>query len=273
MPCYSPWTQNQGGWQRPLACGQCRGCRLEKSRQDAIRCVHEAKMHEHNCFVTLTLAQDQESLDHRQWVLFAKRLRAKHGPFRFFMSGEYGEQNLRPHYHACIFGLDFQDKKYFGKSPGGAKLYESDELTQIWQLGYTTLGQVTFQSAAYVARYIMKKITGDPASAHYGDRIPEYCRMSNGGRAGTRGIGYTWFEKYGKSDVLPDGQVLVNGVKSSPPRYYRKLLREKYPLSYKPSQLKHAQLQRDAVRDSGPQRLESKEKIMNARLAQLKRKL
>lgn len=37
-----------------LPCGQCIGCRLERSRQWAIRCAHEASLYEENCFITLT---------------------------------------------------------------------------------------------------------------------------------------------------------------------------------------------------------------------------
>lgn len=230
-------------------------------------------MHADNCFVTLTLSEDQYSLDHRQWQLFAKRARRKLGPFRFYMAGEYGEQNLRPHYHACMFGVDFPDRVYFGKSPGGAKLYTSSLLDSLWQLGYTSVGSVTFESAAYVARYVMKKITGDAADAHYAGREPEYCRSSTGGRSGRRGIGYPWFERYGKTDVLRDGNVLVNGVRAAAPKYYRKLLRERFPLSYLPVQMHQAQAQRDAVADAGPGRLEAKAKVLDARLGLLKRKL
>lgn len=238
-----------------------------------MRCVHEAKLHERNCFVTLTLAEHQVSLDHRQWVLFAKRARRKLGPFRFFMAGEYGELNARPHYHACLFGVDFDDKVSHGRSPGGAKLYTSETLTALWGLGWTSLGEVTFQSAAYVARYVMKKITGGSADAHYQGRVPEYCRCSTGGRSGLRGLGYGWFDRYGGSDVAPTGSVLVNGVRSSPPRYYRKLLREKFPLSYRLSQYDQA-VKRDALeRDDAPDRLEAKAKVLDARLGLLKRKL
>lgn len=232
-------------------------------------------MHADNCFVTLTLREPQVSLDHRQWVLFAKRARRKLGPFRFFMAGEYGEQNARPHYHACLFGVDFADRVYAGRSPGGAKLYSSATLEALWGLGYTSVGEVTFQSAAYVARYVMKKITGAAAAEHYGERVPEYCRSSTGGRSGKRGIGFSWFEAYAASDVLRDGNVLVNGVRGAAPRYYRKLLRERFPLSYLPAQQDHAQAQRLAVTsgEQDPVRLEAKAKVLDARLGLLKRKL
>ena len=102
--------------QLDLPCGQCVGCRLERSRQWAMRCLHEAKMHDRNCFVTLTYNNDNvpadRSLNYRDFQLFMKRLRFhfRGVPIRFYMCGEYGEDFGRPHFHACLFGLDFPDK-------------------------------------------------------------------------------------------------------------------------------------------------------------------
>jgi len=237
--------------------------------------MHEAKLHKRNCFVTLTLREPQESLDHSQWQLFAKRVRRKMGPFRFYMAGEYGEERGRPHFHALLFGLDFDDKEYLGKSPGGSKLFVSDSLSELWGLGHTSIGDVTFESAAYVARYVMKKVTGDAAAEHYGARVPEYCRCSTGGRSGLRGIGFGWFEKFGKSDVVPDGSVLINGVRAAAPRYYRKLMREKYPLTYRGVQFAHevARAARERKDFSDNSRLKAKALVTDARMGMLKRKI
>lgn len=237
--------------------------------------MHEAKMHERNCFVTLTLREHQESLDHSQWQKFAKRARRKLGPFRFFMAGEYGEELGRPHYHACLFGVDFADAVYQARSPGGAKLYSSATLEALWGLGFTSVGEVTFESAAYVARYVMKKVTGAPAEDHYHGRVSEYSRCSTGGRSGLRGLGFGWFQRFGQSDVLPSGNVLVNGQRCAAPRYYRKLLRECYPLTYRGVQVAH-ELERDERerRDfSDNNRLRAKAAVTDARLGMLKRKI
>ncbi len=149
-----------------IPCGQCIGCRLDKSKQWAIRCVHEASLYDNNSFITLTyntehLPEDR-SLEVRVFQLFMKRLRKRFGTkIRFYACGEYGDQNGRPHYHACLFNHDFQDKKLWkrGKDPS-LDLYRSADLEKLWPYGYSSIGEVTFQSAAYVARYIMKKITG-----------------------------------------------------------------------------------------------------------------
>jgi hypothetical protein len=221
-----------------LPCGQCVGCRLNYSRQWAIRLVHENQMHDHSCFITLTFSPEElnkrgnpDSLDVRDFQLFMKRLRKKHPEktIRFFHCGEYGEKNQRPHYHALIYNHDFSDRKLF-KERKNIKLYTSKELEQLWPYGFSTIGDVTFQSAAYVARYIMKKQKGDTAKQHYSniDTLtgevttiePEYCTMSR-----KPGIGYNWFKKY-KTDVYPRDVCIINNHEVKPPRYYDTLLTE-----------------------------------------------
>jgi hypothetical protein len=195
-------------------------------------------MHKNNCFITLTFSpealaarKNPQSLDMREFQLFMKRLRKKYGQgIRFFHCGEYGEKNKRPHYHALIFGHDFKDKQLWNQK-NGTKLYISDELKQLWPHGFSTIGEVTFESAAYCARYVLKKVTGDAAADHYTYTDPEtgevininseYCTMSR-----KPGIGYNWLQKY-KSDVYPHDYVVIRDkIKVKPPRYYDSLLSE-----------------------------------------------
>lgn len=207
-----------------LPCGQCVGCRLERSRQWAVRCVHEASLYDKNCFLTLTYNQEhlpQDGslhLDHFQ--LFMKRLRKKFGSgIRFFHCGEYGEKFVRPHYHALLFNHDFDDKRFFSERNGN-KIFTSDILSSLWTNGFSVIGDVTFDSAAYVARYVLKKVTGAAAVDHYGSRKPEYITMSR-----RPGIGKGWFDKF-KSDVYPRDSVVVRGHVTRPPRFYDNLFQK-----------------------------------------------
>lgn len=249
MPCYHPLkgyrsrTVNPSG-KRSLTfspqdgfldlpvevqCGQCIGCRLERSRQWAVRCMHEASLHGDNAFITLTYADEHlpiaGSLDKKAFPKFMKRLRRKIGEekVRYFHCGEYGDTTQRPHYHACLFGYDFTDKRRWSVR-NGLPVWRSDTLEDLWKFGNSEIGTVTFESAAYVARYIMKKVTGRPAEEHYRivdeatgevfDRIPEYTTMSR-----RPGIGKKWFDKY-HDEVYPSDQVIVRGRAMKPPRYY-----------------------------------------------------
>ena len=203
-----------------IPCGQCIGCRLERSRQWAIRCVHEASLWPHNSFVTLTYNNynlpAKGTLVKRDVQLFLKRLR-KHfcdQKIRFYMCGEYGEKLQRPHYHLILFNLQFPDKKLF-KFNRGYPLYTSDTLSRLWPFGFHTIGDVTFETCAYTARYILKKVNGDLASDHYQGRLPEYTCMSR-----KPGIAHDWYETW-KDDVYPHDYVIIrDGIKCRPPRYY-----------------------------------------------------
>ena len=154
-----------------LPCGQCIGCRLERSRQWATRCMHEAQLHEENMFLTLTYDDEHlpRSISKREMQLFLKRLR-KSLPSKkisYVYCGEYGDKTQRPHYHALIFGHRFDDCKIHSKTKNGQYLYTSEKLQNLWQKGHCLIGSVTFESAAYVARYCLKKITGKNADKAY----------------------------------------------------------------------------------------------------------
>lgn len=254
-----------------LPCGQCIGCRLERSRQWAIRCVHEASLFERNCFITLTYADvpADGSLSIRTFQLFMKRLRKRFSSerIRFFHCGEYGEKFGRPHYHACLFNFDFSDKVLW-KEKNGNRLFTSKILEKVWGHGYCVIGEVTFDSAAYVARYIMKKVTGRKAAAHYGGRKPEYISMSR-----RPGIGRAWFDRF-KSDVFPDDFVVVRGKKLRAPKFYDGLYELEHPEVFKALKEKRiAKAKECGWWERQSVRLRIKEVVKLAQIRSLKRDL
>lgn len=264
-----------------IPCGQCVGCRLERSRQWAIRCMHEAQLYEHNSFVTLTYSDEflpfAGSLCLRDFQLFMKRLRFKFGAgIRFYHCGEYGEQTSRPHYHAILFNLEFPDKKFLCER-NGFPVWTSDILSELWGNGLTEIGTVTFESAAYVARYIMKKVTGEMAEDHYSrldvdtgeihSIAPEYTTMSR-----RPGIGSEWLSRF-KNDVYPSDEVIVNGHPVRPPKFYDTIYERSDPDQY--SKLKRSRIlrSRDFVDNNTPERLSVREKVQLSKLSRLPRNL
>lgn len=216
--------------------------------------MHEASLHKHNCFITLTYNNDYLPPDgslsypkydlrknkHGDWKKtqiessdfqkFMKKLRKKFHPtqIRFFHAGEYGERLGRPHYHAILFGFDFGDKWKWRKNFEGDQIYRSEILESIWYKGFSEIGDVTLKSAAYVARYVTKKINGDLATEHYcevdhetgeilAEKKPEYCTMSR-----RPGIAKNWFDKY-KDDLYPKDSIHHNGERYTVPKYYDSL--------------------------------------------------
>lgn len=274
-----------------IPCGQCVGCRLERSRQWAARCVHEASLHNNNCFITLTFDEDHLlsrehpfSLEVRDFQLFMKRLRKKFGNgIRFYQCGEYGDRYGRPHYHACIFNFDFPDRVLW-KQSNGIPLYTSESLSKLWPFGYSSVGDVTFESAAYVARYIMKKLSGFKAAEvhdvfdsvtetvysktfyEYVDfltgetymRRPEYTTMSR-----RPGIASGWFDKWAMVDTYPNDFVVLRGRKMLPPKFYDSKLPEDMLKELKANRIAKAL---EFVEDQSPGRLIVREKCAAAKL-------
>jgi hypothetical protein len=235
MPCFAPidaWSKHGGGvtfklreafgteryFQLSLPCGRCIGCRVMKARTWAMRCVHEAKCHESNAFITLTYAPENcpPELRKRDLQLFLKRLRKLSArSFRYFAVGEYGSKYSRPHYHAILFGFDFQDRQLHGGSPEHP-IYRSALLEKAWPHGFSTVGSVTPASAQYVAQYTVKKLNGD-AAARYNGRQPEFALMSL-----KPGIGALWIDRYHSSIFPRDFVVVEGGRRASVPQYYLK---------------------------------------------------
>lgn len=195
----------------------------------------------------------------------------------YYMAGEYGTKNRRPHFHACLFNYQFTDKKYIQTTKSKSKIYSSNLLTKLWGNGYTSIGDVTLESAAYIARYIINKQTGRNAWQHYQhidpdtgeitELLPEYNRMSL-----KTPIGKKWFEKY-HADVYPHGVMHTRTGQMPPPRYYDKLFEELDKGSYEEMKRAREEHARQYLPDNTPQRLAAKERVQRAQLNQLLRKI
>lgn len=265
-----------------IPCGHCHGCLQERAKQWATRCMHEAQMHERNSFITLTYRTEELvrlphgcCLDYRDFQLFMRRVRKRHAGVSFYMCGEYGEQYSRPHFHACMFGLDFDDRVLFRTTESGAKLFTSKALEELWPHGHSSVGDLTWESAGYVARYCTTKVTGPAAAEHYRrvspltgevfDLVPEFSRMSL-----NPAIGKRWFERY-YADVYPHDYVVVNGMKQKPPRAYDKWLTVLDPEKFEFIELGRSGRARDRLGDSTPDRLRVRESVSRARSRNLVR--
>lgn len=282
-----------------VPCGQCIGCRLDRSIEWAVRITHEAQMHEENCFLTLTYNDEflptQESLVKSDFQKFMKRLRKKLEPkkIKFFMCGEYGEDQDakkvgksklgRPHYHCVVHGYKPRDLVLFTVR-NGISLWTSSEVSGLWScsrsrrpFGFVTVGDVTFESAAYVGRYCVKKITGEKADEHYekvtryGELVqvePEYASMSGG-------LGRLWLERF-RSDVFPNNEVINSkGRRCRVPRYYSKELEKNDPFLYEKIKEKCREywLRDKVFEENQPARLAQKEAVKTASMNLYKRTL
>lgn len=251
----TPGSTEQKSYFVELPCGKCIGCRLRYSRQWADRLMLELQYHEHAWFVTCTYDDDHVprmprgscdvnpatgeivdghlSLVKRDWQLFMKRLRKECEPdkLRFYAAGEYGELTFRPHYHAIIFGWNIaaEDMEFYKRDLSGKfNYYKLPRISnEVWKKGFVVVGKVTWESCAYTARYIMKKLKG-PASELYTDMNiePPFCLMSR-----KPGIARQYYEDH--PDLFKFENINIStdngGRKLQIPRYYDKLLEVENP--------------------------------------------
>jgi len=196
--------------------------------------MHEASLHEDNSVVTLTYSDEflphDGSLEKTAFPVFARKVRKAGFSFRYFHCGEYGDDFSRPHYHAALFGLRFSDCVPSVPSKSGSAQFTSRTLERFWPYGLATVGELNFESAAYIARYVTKKVTGQRAESHYarvcpstGEIVqvePEFATMSR-----RPGIGAGWFEKF-SAEVYPSDEVISRGRAAKPPRFYDNRLSE-----------------------------------------------
>lgn len=245
-----------------IPCGKCIGCRLDYAKNWANRCMLEAKEHEENQFITLTYNDENlkkvkgvinfetgeigeaATLVPEHLMKFMKDLRRyyeyhyNHKGIRFYACGEYGKTETyidnkgnvkkgtgRPHYHIIAYNLPIKDKKLdYIDSKTGYRYYQSDTLQkEIWKKGIVEIADVNWETCAYVARYVMKKIKGKEAVEIFRDTglIQEFVRMSR-----RPGIGKTFYEK-NKDKIYETDEMFIKNAKGvqkvKPSRYYDKL--------------------------------------------------
>lgn len=267
----------------PLPCGKCMSCRIARSSEWALRCMHERAQHSEACFITLTLSDPNFPESQDAWLSeyqrFMKRLR-KHRPgVRSFGCLELGESTLRPHGHGCLFGVDFSRDEPMARGHSGEVAYRSDELDSLWGLGHASVGDLTPQSAGYVARYALKKRTTGgvldvvpvphPITGELVSLTP-----SRPWAVSTRpGIGAGWFDRYGVSQV-EQGFVVGPSYREQPvPRYYRKLARRLDPLIGSDAAASRELLLADPryYSERTPERLAAQDTVLRAKVRSLSR--
>lgn len=196
-----------------VPCGKCVECRMKRAKEWAYRVTLESSLYLQNCMITLTYNEDNlppgQTLSIRDYQLFLKRLRKHLEPqrIRYFLCGEYGSKNGRPHYHVIIFNYYPQDAYYFYTDQKGVDLYRSPTIEKLWNKGFVTVGNVTFDTAKYCTLYMQKPPTDG--------RLKPFVRMSR-----RPGIGFGIVDpKWLQSD-----KIYLNGKYIRLPRYFNIVL-------------------------------------------------
>lgn len=236
-----------------IPCGKCIGCRLEYSKQWATKGLYESLEHKENWFLTLTYDEKNlpeagtmidpntgeekgqnpfGTLKNTDFTNFIKKLRTyyerkyNHKGIRFMGCGEYGSKGQRPHYHIILFNLPIPIEKlrFHEYNENYEAMYRCTEIEEIWGKGIVVAAEVNWNTCAYVARYITKKV-GIPTQKEYYNCLgveEEFFRMSR-----RPGIGRAYYEK-NKDKIYEKDELIIQkyggGVmKVRPPKYYDKL--------------------------------------------------
>lgn len=248
MPCFKPLAafETPAGvilFRNPTAdsvplrlpCRRCMGCRMTYSSHWIQRGLCELAMHDQaDChFLTATYAPEHMpehgDLVYSHWQKFARKVRKELGPFRFMVTGEYGEKTDRPHFHAHIYGLRLDDLQVAGRGTQGDTLFESPALEEIWGKGIARIGEINPTTLGYTTGYALKD-TGAHDDKNYEIVLPNgevYQKRRPFMRTSRKpGIGGEWFDRYGITDVFSKGYCTHFGKKYHPPPYFLERLRE-----------------------------------------------
>lgn len=246
----------------------------------------EAQLYSANSFLTLTFREDPISLDVRHLQLFFKRVRKRGLSVRHYSCGEYGERLGRPHYHVCLFGEDFGFDRWAFYEKDGFTVFRSPTLESLWTAGNSEIGSLTFESAAYVARYVTKKFREessllledgllphysrvDPDSGELHFVKPEFAVMSRGGRI-PNGIGRGYALKF-RDEIVRDDWILAGGREVKPPRYFDSVLRDEDPRAYQAIKDERLKAARRNAWNCTDERLAVRQEVCEAKLS-LKRR-
>lgn len=257
-----------------MPCGKCEACRLEQARERAVRCMHEFKSSGSvGAFLTLTYAESPPdgSYRERDVVLFVKKLRKALGgkKIKTFGCAEYGDKGGRPHYHLLVFGFDFPDRYYWrGSSEHGSGhvSYRSPLLEELWTLGHSELGSLTYNSASYVARYTQKKCKKKVDNGLLPEKAVCVSRRP--------GIGAKYFEQY-KDDFYNIDAVIVNpgDAPQGIPRYYDRLLERDDPERFAQIKLDRELKRPQNEPENSPDRMSVRKRVHQETIKRLRRSL
>nr|QJB19689.1 MAG: replication initiator protein [Microvirus sp.] len=233
--------------------------------------THESKFHLQSSFITLTYSDKlltSNSLQYPHVTNFIKRLRSKiDQPIKYYQVGEYGDQNLRPHFHIAMFGYDFTDDitykgisntRELSYSKDSHNYYSSTFLTELWGKGFAQVTELNFETAQYVAKYVTKKLNKKQYASL--NLEPEKSSSSN-----KEPIGKRWIEKNYK-DVYPNDYVVYKEKKYIPPRYYDEWLQKNVPELWKETKEKRENSIDDSFSDYYDSYAKHKIKIQKQKL-------
>ena len=212
-----------------VPCRNCIPCKINKTSEWTMRILMEKATNPNCQFLTLTYNNDNLPKDrglHKDdlqdfFKSFRQELEYAGGDkIKYFACGEYGDnpQRLtngeyikRPHYHSIIFGIDDSMETRMMINNAWKKQEDWKLFGKTWR---KTLGNVSADSASYVAGYCQKKLFGKYADWEYGDKQPPFQLQS-------QRIGEKYFLEHAEQ-YIKDGFIFFNGKKHPIPETWKR---------------------------------------------------
>lgn len=279
-----------------IPCGKCIGCRLEYSREWANRGYLESKEWKQNWFCTITydeehliIPEEFESengityINEGDWkgtlvpkdlTQFIKNVRQimkreyNQNNIRFMAAGEYGEKGDRPHYHIIFFNLNLPVEDLFEPRISNNNVYyRSKIIERAWKKGISNISEANWNTIAYTARYITKKINGTGSEESYAEKgqLKEFFRVSR-----MPGIGEAYFRKHYKEIYEKDEIIIKNKegtIATKPPKYYDYLYEQIDPKGFEAIKQKrrHEQKQAEKIKNEKTSNFRLEQKLIEER--------
>lgn len=242
-----------------ISCGNCAECRLKYSKDWSTRMLCEAATYNfENCYF-LTLTYDNNNLrfgatgnptvckkdiqDFMNSIRDNQLYQFKHTGVRYYGATEYGDITERPHCHVILFNCKVPSDglQYYMTNKFNQPIYKGLYFEKYWPYGFVTVGSLTFESCAYVARYCMKKHKGKDKSFYLENSI----EAEDSTKSNRPGIGRYWFDDHFEDIYLNENGQVVDSIYFPPsafldskakrlsvPSYFDDLLEELAPDVY-----------------------------------------
>jgi len=144
---------------------------------------------------------------------------------RYYAVGEYGDESLRPHYHACVFGHSFTEGRIILRETP-TLLWTTMPLERAWGLGNVSVGALNFKTARYTASYVTKKLRSKQQYVRVDEASGELIPLEQPRAYMSRNLGKKWWDT-NYNFVTAHDKVVIDGRPQKPPKAYDRWLEKK----------------------------------------------
>lgn len=194
-----------------VPCGRCPSCLNRRAAHWYFRLLHQKKESDTCSFVTWTYDDENlpEALMKSELQNLFKKMR-KDMNFKYYAVGEYGDQSLRPHFHAIMY--DLPERMIYADNLETKGVLRSTSMEWYWKKGFVDVREPETGRFRYICGYLDKRKDNMP--------VREFNLMSKGlGKSWLTDANLDYYNRNPKPYIIGPG-----GEKIAMPRYYKEKL-------------------------------------------------